>query len=77
MLGYTDAQFTELMRLYLTIHRWARSSNHGHQVSGLVGNFSSIIIIWEEMIYNKEIEKCHKGWFKARSVPSKEEGQES
>lgn len=21
MLGYTDAQFTELMRLYLTIHR--------------------------------------------------------
>ena len=28
MLGYTDAQFTELMRLYLTIHRWARSSNH-------------------------------------------------
>lgn len=22
MLGYTDAQFTELMRLYLTIHRY-------------------------------------------------------
>ena len=22
MLGYTDTQFIELMRLYLTIHRW-------------------------------------------------------
>lgn len=35
MLGYTDAQFTELMRLYLTIHRWGRPS---HQVAGLVVN---------------------------------------
>ena len=24
MIGYTDPMFTELMRLYLTIHRWDR-----------------------------------------------------
>lgn len=29
MLGYTDPQFIELMRLYLTIHRYRRAAGEG------------------------------------------------
>ena len=38
MLGYTDAQFTELMRLYLTIHSDHEGGNVSAHTSHLVGS---------------------------------------
>lgn len=41
MLGYSDAQFTELMRLYLTIHRWEIKCLHASETWFLFVRFQT------------------------------------
>lgn len=45
MLGYTDAQFTELMRLYLTIHSDHEGGNVSAHTSHLVGSALQTLLV--------------------------------